>query len=371
MSEANADGSKSSFLTKKRGFMIGATAIILIISFLAYSVISPYFIRVDPIPSDGYSVIQIEGEIGQTTCMHWVSNHHLLVCDVNVGAIIIHTVEEDILIESRVLKDELDNPHGIHHDGNRLFISEKGKLTRSEIIGDDPSNWEIVNSTILVEGIPSGNHQTNSIREGPDGMLIWHSGSTCNVCEEDDNRNAALLLVDPENGNHSVIASGVRNSFDGILIQDVGYVFTDNGRDWDGDDYPYEELNLLEIGQDYGWPNDNPETPIPNGTLGPIGIFDPHSSANSIALRNSNTTLPGGNKTIFVSVFGSWNSVTPTGGEILKVDLIQDSSSAQGWKIEKEVIVNDAFGVLGIAFNPNGDLYFSNYMTGKMHVIRN
>ena len=38
-------------------------------------------------------------------------------------------------------------------------------------------------------------------------------------------------------------------------------------------------------------------------------------------------------------------------GEILKVDLIQDSSSAQGWKIEKEVIVNDAFGVLGIAFN--------------------
>ena len=75
---------------------MGATALILVISILAYSVISPYFVRVDPIPTDGYSVIQIEGEIGQTTCMHWVSNNHLLVCDVNLGAIVIHTIEEDI-----------------------------------------------------------------------------------------------------------------------------------------------------------------------------------------------------------------------------------------------------------------------------------
>ena len=85
-----------------------------------------------------------------------------------------------------------------------------------------------------------------------------------------------------------VIASGVSEFIRWSMGPDIGYVFTDNGRDWEGDDYPFEELNLLEIGSDYGWPNDEPETPIPNGTLGPIGTFDPHSSANSIALRHSN-----------------------------------------------------------------------------------
>ena len=337
---------------------------------ITYSIISPYFTRIDPIPSEGYVVGEIKGELGQTTCMLWLDSNHLLVCEIEKDAIIIHKIEGDVLTEELILIDGLNNPHGIHYDGEFLFISESGKLTKNKFIGNGMSDWAIENSTILVEGIPSGNHQTNAIHEGPDGNLIWHSGSTCNVCEENDERNAALIMVDPTNGNHSVIASGVRNSFDGAWVPDVGYVFTDNGRDWEGDDYPFEELNLLEIGRDYGWPNDEPETPVPNGTLGPIGIFDPHSSANSIALRHENSTLPGGNHSIFVTVFGSWNSITPTGGEIIRVDIVEDEKNPQGWSTENTVIVKDVFGALAISFNPNGDLFFSNHITGKLHVIR-
>ena len=371
MSESVDDVKNKTKITRKQRFVVFFAVILVIIGLLAYSIIAPYFVRVEPIPTDGYMVGKIDGEIGQTTCMQWVDSEYIIVCDVGLGALVMYKIEENKLVENRILTDELNNPHGIHIDGNILFISESGKLTRSEIIGNETSDWEIVNTTILVEGIPSGNHQTNSIHEGPNGMLIWHSGSTCNVCEENDYRNAALLLVNPENGNHSVIASGVRNSFDGTWVPDVGYVFTDNGRDWDGDDYPYEELNLLDIGQDYGWPHDSPDSPIPNGTIGPIGTFDPHSSANSIALRHENSTLPGGNHSIFVSVFGSWNSITPTGGEIIRVDLIEDPESSQGWRTENTVIVNDVFGALAIGFHPNGDLYFSNYVTGNLHVINN
>ena len=57
---------------------------------------------------------------------------------------------------------------------------------------------------------------------------------------------------------HSILASGVRNSFDGAWIVDIGYVFTDNGRTGRK---RLEELNLLEIGADYGWPNDIPDDP--------------------------------------------------------------------------------------------------------------
>lgn len=356
-------------LFSKRRVIISFSVIFVIVILLAYSIFSPYFMRINPVPSEGYYVDEIDGNIGQSTCLFWLDSSHLLVCEIEKDAIILYTYESDTLSNERILKDGLNNPHGIHVDGDYLYISESGKLTKNELIGSGPGDWKIGNSTILVDGIPSGNHQTNSIHEGPNGMLIWHSGSTCNVCNEEDDRNAAILMVDPTNGNHSVIASGVRNSFDGAWIPDIGYVFTDNGRDWEGDDYPFEELNLLEIGRDYGWPNDDPDTPIPNGTLGPIGTFDPHSSANSIALRHTNSTLPGGNHSIFVTVFGSWNSITPTGGEIIRVDLVEDDNNPQGWRTENTVIVTDVFGVLPIAFNPNGELFFSNHITGKLHVI--
>lgn len=354
----------------KRGLFITISAFIVILIMLAYTIISPYFMRIDPIPSEGYYVDEIDGEIGQVTCMLWLDSNHFLVCEIEKNAVILHKIESYVLTDERILKEGLNNPHGLYYDGEFLYISERGKLTKNEFFGTEHSNWSIGNSTILVDGIPSGNHQTNSINKGPDGMLIWHSGSTCNVCNEDDDRNAAIIMVDPSNGNHSVMASGVRNSFDGAWVPDVGYVFTDNGRDWEGDDYPYEELNLLHVGSDYGWPNDEPEIPIPNGTLGPIGTFDPHSSANSIALRHTNSTLPGDNHSIFVSVFGSWNSVTPTGGEIIRVDIVEDENSTQGWRGENTVIVTDVFGALAISFNPEGDLFFSNHISGKMHVIR-
>ena len=114
-----------------------------------------------------------------------------------------------------------------------------------------------------------GNHQTNSVEVMPNGTLLWHSGSTCNVCDEADERNAALLWVNATTGEHGVLASGVRNSFDGVWVEGHGYFFTDNGRDWDGD-HPPEELNFLQPGERYGWPDDAPETPVPEAHNRPL-----------------------------------------------------------------------------------------------------
>ena len=67
---------------------------------------------------------------------------------------------------------------------------------------------------VLVEGIPSGNHQTNAVMDGGNGTLLWHSGSTKNIIVEADERNAALLWVDPWSRDHGVAASGGRNTSD-------------------------------------------------------------------------------------------------------------------------------------------------------------
>ena len=78
-------------------------------------------------------------------------------------------------------------------------------------------------------------------------------------------------------GDHGTLASGVRNSFDGVWVPNIGYVFTDNGRDWEGD-HPDEELNLLSEGGDYGWPDDDPSNPVPAGSIAPIATWTPHTS---------------------------------------------------------------------------------------------
>ncbi|DAC24962.1 MAG TPA: hypothetical protein HA345_00765 [Candidatus Thalassarchaeaceae archaeon] len=344
---------------------------ILLLSYTAYSALGVYLTRTDPIPVENYTVIDIKGNIGQATCMTWLDDTHLLVCDVGQGSIIVYTLSEDQLIESTTLLSGLQDPHGIHIDNSTLYLSERGRLTAHPFTGNLAHEWNFSESRVLVEGIPAKNHQTNAVHAGPNGTLIWHSGSTCNVCEEEDNRNAALLMVNPDTGEHSIIASGVRNSFDGAWIEDVGYVFTDNGRDWEGNDFPPEELNLLEIGADYGWPDDIPDDPVPEGTLGPISTFTPHSSANSIAVRPDNGTVRGVEHSLFVTSFGSWNANPATGGTIIRVDLFQDENASQGWRGDTTVIVEDAFGILPIAFHPNGDLWFANYMSGQAHIVRN
>ncbi|MED5376424.1 MAG: hypothetical protein VX892_07945, partial [Candidatus Thermoplasmatota archaeon] len=71
----------------KRGLFITTSAFFVILIMLAYTILSPYFMRIDPIPSEGYFVDEIEGEIGQVTCMLWLDSSHFLVCEIEKNAV--------------------------------------------------------------------------------------------------------------------------------------------------------------------------------------------------------------------------------------------------------------------------------------------
>ena len=160
--------------------------------------IYPY---VEPLNSevvDGYAIEKIATGFGGPTCLEWADDHHLLMCDRDGGRLLSLNASDGF--SSTTLLSGLTHPHGVHFSQNYVFVSEESKLTRY-----DNTNFSLENPTVLVEGIPSGNHQTNAINAFPNGTLIWHSGSTCNVCDEDDNRNAALLWVDPDTGEHGVL----------------------------------------------------------------------------------------------------------------------------------------------------------------------
>ena len=197
-----------------------------------------------PTVDDGFEIEVVATDLGGPTCLEWFDASTLIVCDRDGGQI--YTL--DMNMSKTVLINNLDRPHDAAITESSIFVSEAGKLSRYAHNGD---LGEIGNKTVLISGVPIGNHQTNAVNILPNGTLVWHSGSTCNICVEDDERNGALLWVNGSTGEHGILASGVRNSFDGAWVPDIGYVFTDNGRDWEGD-HPDEELNLLSEGGDYG-----------------------------------------------------------------------------------------------------------------------
>ncbi len=343
---------------------------------LIVQMISPYLGWDDPEVEDGFAIDVVTSGLGGPACLEWVSDYDLLVCDRDGGTIELLNFDIDSngwnwtpTNNSFTLLTGLHEPHDILILDDHILISERGKLTRinqtelDQTLDDAPR-------VVVIDGVPTGNHQTNNLDIMPNGTVIWHVGSTCNICDEVDERNAALLWVNSSTGDHGILASGIRNSFHGIWVPDMGYVFSDNGRDWEGD-HPPEEVNLLIPGGDYGWPDDDPEHPVPEGTIGPIATWTPHSSLNNLALRPPNSSFPGGDHTIYATVFGSWNALIPVGHEIVRIDFTADTNSPQGWVSETSVFASELSAPLPIAFHPSGHhLFYANFLDdGTLYVI--
>lgn len=333
--------------------------VMLLITLLFTRQLYPYVSGSEPTVVDGYVVDEVASGLGGPTCLVWSDDTTLLVCDRDGEQILSLNLLTD---ERTSVLSGLDRPHGLALDGQTAYVSEAGALS-SYTVEEDGT---FANRTVLVEGIPFRNHQTNAVTLLPNGTLLWHSGSTCNICDENDPRNAALLWVNASTGEHGVLASGVRNSFDGVWVGGHGYFFTDNGRDWEGD-HPPEELNHLKLGASYGWPDDDPEHPVPEGSEAPIGTWTPHTSMNGIDLRPPTSALPGLDPsegfTLYATVYGSWNTLLPQGHEILRID-VHPGDQEGTYTTDISRFAWDAGTPLPLVFHPDGTLYYATFGNG-------
>ena len=100
-------------------------------------------------------------------------------------------------------------------------------------------------------------HGWRYIGFGPDDKLYVGMGAPCNVCERDSEGFAQIWRMNPDGSGVETFARGVRNTVGFTWHPETGeFWFTDNGRDWMGDDLPPCELNHApRPGMDFGFPH--------------------------------------------------------------------------------------------------------------------
>ena len=246
--------------------------------------------------------------------------------------------------EKRILiADGLQNPTGVSVFNGDLYFAEIDTIWTIK----DIDKWLRQNSqllpkkTIYMNNLPSETwHGFKYIDFGPDGNLYIPVGVPCNICldpQTNDPRFAAIHKY--KDGELITVADGVRNSvgFDWHPITKKMY-FSDNGRDWLGDDSPSCELNVInEEGDFFGYPYKHAKNVIDpefghlmptvnRDFVDPIAELGPHVAPLGIAFYDQDTFPDKYKNSIFVALHGSWNRTKKSGYKVVFVQLDDDGN---------------------------------------------
>lgn len=149
----------------------------------------------------------------------------------------------------------LNMPSGIAFRDGSLYVAALSKILRYDNIESSLENPP--DSVVVTNKLPSDKyHGWKYLGFDPDGYLYVPVGVPCNACITHDKRHGTILRLDVKTGKIEIFAKGIRNSVGFDWDPKTGELwFTDNGRDWLGDDLPPDELNrAYRKGLHFGFP---------------------------------------------------------------------------------------------------------------------
>jgi len=248
-----------------------------------------------------------------------------------------------------------------------VYVSHQGVIS---ILADADQDGKTDGERILAGDLPFGEHQNDNLKFGPDGLLYVGVGSTCNACADSNPLSGTILRFNVDTGEREIYATGLRNPYDIAFHPDTGELFaTDNGRDDLGMDAPFEELNQIVQGGNYGYPNcwDAGEQAGCENTIPAVAFFEPHSSADGLVFYNGQSFPATYHGNAFVSIFGSWLKPNVQTG----IQRVQLTSNGNTYSAETSWFVRFPPGVmpLPVTFGPDEALYTGDYINGVVYRI--
>jgi glucose/arabinose dehydrogenase len=238
----------------------------------------------------------------------------------------------------------LHMPNGVAYRNGSLYVAEVSRIIRLDDIDarlDSPPE-----PVVVYDKYPNDEwHGWKFIRFGPDGMLYVPVGAPCNVCGPAE-PFASITRLNPDGTGYEVYARGIRNTV-GFDWDDAGRLwFTDNGRDYLGNDAPPDELNCAPVaGLNFGFPHVHGKAILdPEYGKGyntsqftlPEVELDAHVAVLGMKFYRGDMFPAEYHGQIFIAEHGSWNRDTPIGYRIELVTVkdgkaVNRTVFADGW----------------------------------------
>jgi len=189
---------------------------------------------------------------------------------------------------------------------------------------------------------PEVHHNWKFLALVPDDKIYIPVGAPCNVCEINPGVHGQIRRYNLDGSGMEIVARGVRNSvgFD-FHPKTRELWFTDNGRDWAGEDGFDDELNRVPAnmtGAHFGFPychangQPDPDIKVPNActnTVPPVATLGPHTAALGMRFYTGNMYPAEYRDAAIIARRGSWNRTEKLGYDVVVVRATPDGKNAK------------------------------------------
>jgi glucose/arabinose dehydrogenase len=296
---------------------------------------------------EGFQITVYADDVPNARSMALSPNGTLFVGTRKGGKVYAILDHDDDYVADQVLTlaKGLKMPNGVSLRDGDLYVAEVNRILRWPNIEDrleKPGAPEVIYDRLPQDT----SHGWKFIRFGPDGKLYVPVGAPCNICEVEA-PYASILRMNPDGSDLETYASGIRNTVGFDWHPDTQELwFTENGRDWLGDNLPPDELNHAPTpGLFFGFPFYHGKG-LKDPDFGkkakgvdftpPVQELGPHVASLGMRFYTGDMFPEEYRHQIFIAEHGSWNRSTPIGYRITLVRLngneaVSYEIFAEGW----------------------------------------
>ncbi len=332
---------------------------------------------------NGFKIDVYADNVKNARSMCLSPNGTLFVGTRDVGSVYaLKDTDGDFKIDKKyTLVEGLKMPNGVAFKDGDLYIAEVSRITKLENIErnlDNPPQLKVVNDKYPTKT----HHGWKYIAFGPDGKLYVPVGAPCNICESEEIFNT-ITRINPDGSGLEIVHKGIRNTVGFTWHPDTKELwFTDNGRDWMGDDLPACELNhapqdKMHFGYPYCHQGDLSDPKF--GHKHPCSDFTPpaqnlgpHTAPLGLEFCTSEQFPDTYKNHILIAEHGSWNRSKKIGYQVSMVTMEGNKATsyitfADGW-LDKES--DEPWGrPVDLEFLPDGSMLVSDDFADMIYRI--